>query len=228
VHHNLDDKSRAAGWAHSLLKRPERFVVLDTETTGLLDDPSAEIIQIAVVDGTGRTLLDSYVKPSLSIPAGATRIHGITDDMVASARPFFDVLAEIERAIPAGRRVVIYNADYDRGLLGRHLLTTYGSGVDIANWIGRRSWSCAMNAYAAFVGNWNDYHGNYKWPKLPNLGSDAHTALSDCLATLAVLQEMASWYEISLRNAEEADREPMSLRQAQQARADYVREFDKI
>jgi DNA polymerase-3 subunit epsilon len=49
-----------------------------------------------------------------------------------------------------------------------------------------------------FVGDWNDYHDNYKWHKLR--GGD-HSALGDCLATLELIRQMASarkakrWYE---------------------------------
>jgi DNA polymerase-3 subunit epsilon len=46
-----------------------------------------------------------------------------------------------------------------------------------------------MHWYAQFVGDWNEYHGNYKWQRLP--GGD-HSALGDCRATLAVLKEMAA------------------------------------
>jgi DNA polymerase-3 subunit epsilon len=45
-----------------------------------------------------------------------------------------------------------------------------------------------MHWYSQWIGDWNDYHGNYKWQRLP--GGD-HSALGDCRATLAVLKQMA-------------------------------------
>jgi DNA polymerase-3 subunit epsilon len=45
-----------------------------------------------------------------------------------------------------------------------------------------------MLKYAEFVGEWNDYHGNYRYQKLP--GGD-HTAVGDCRATLKVIKKMA-------------------------------------
>jgi DNA polymerase-3 subunit epsilon len=46
-----------------------------------------------------------------------------------------------------------------------------------------------MRQYAAFVGEWNEYHGNYRWQRLP--GGD-HSALGDARATLSLLKRMAA------------------------------------
>ncbi len=61
----------------------DQFVILDTETTGLtLRD---QIIEINVIDLTGKILLNSLVKPTINIPAEAASIHGITNEMVHDA-----------------------------------------------------------------------------------------------------------------------------------------------
>lgn len=52
-----------------------------------------------------------------------------------------------------------------------------------------RRWHCVKEQYAAYVGDWHDHYGNYRWYPLP--GGD-HTALGDCRATLALMQRMAS------------------------------------
>jgi len=67
------DKEAAAQWAKDLLE-DGNFVVLDTETTSLKD---AAIVQIAIVDSAGETLLYSLVKPDREIEAKAQEIHGI-------------------------------------------------------------------------------------------------------------------------------------------------------
>ena len=59
-----------------------------------------------------------------------------------------------------------------------------------------------MLEYAKFVGEWNNYHGNYRWQKLE--GGD-HSAAGDCLATLEVIRTMAGaaklkkWYQFWIR-----------------------------
>ncbi|NDD11792.1 MAG: hypothetical protein EB072_03880 [Betaproteobacteria bacterium] len=54
-------------------------VFLDTETTGLSPSSGDKIVEIAIVDGSGRILLNSLVDPGRAIPWHATNVHGITD-----------------------------------------------------------------------------------------------------------------------------------------------------
>ena len=68
-------------------QKPIKFVILDTETTGL--DNQAEIIEIAIITDNGDTLIDTYIKPHHRIDeySEAVRIHGITNATVA--KPLF-------------------------------------------------------------------------------------------------------------------------------------------
>src|SRR5215471_2455226 len=116
------DKAAAVHWARDLLALAD-FIVLDTETTGL--GIWSEVIQIAVIDPTGAALLDTLVKPTREIEAGATAIHGITAEVVAAAPTFAEVYPLLCKAI-AGRRVVIYNADFDRSMLFQSMHLSMG------------------------------------------------------------------------------------------------------
>lgn len=189
-----NDQQAAAEWARQLLSKSD-VVILDTETTGLGFD--AECCQIAVIDLSGAVLLDTLIKPSIPIPIGATRIHSIATEHVQDA-PTFDRAWPQLRAILTGREVVIYNAEYDLRVLHR---SGGAAGValrdlhpelptpDRPTWIGgARSVVCAMGYYSMWVGDWSDYHHDYRFQKLP--GGD-HTAIGDCRATLAVLKRMA-------------------------------------
>jgi DNA polymerase III subunit epsilon len=162
------------------------WIVLDTETTGL--GARDEIIQIAVIDMDGRTLVDTFLKPSKPIPAEATRIHGIINQDVIYAPTMADV--NVQRAILSairGRDVVIYNASYDQRLLyqtgwAHHLKFDWRK-------IGR-SWTCAMLAYAEHYGEWNPRYRNFKWQKLSLACQqqgipveNAHAALAECQMT---------------------------------------------
>jgi hypothetical protein len=67
------------------LPEPGAAVILDTETTDL----PGQTVELAVIDGaTGKKLMDTLVKPTEPISDGARWVHGITDAMVADARPF--------------------------------------------------------------------------------------------------------------------------------------------
>jgi len=173
------DRERAAEWARDLLERSD-WVILDTETTGI--SPYDEIVQIAIVASDGRVLCDTLVRPTRTIPPEATAIHGISDADVRDASLFPDVYGRV-REILSGKRVIIYNAQFDlrliRQTLTLHNLLPYDLDSDQAE--------CAMLVYSAWVGErWSD--GGYKWQKLENAD---HSAVGDCLATLALIKKMA-------------------------------------
>jgi DNA polymerase-3 subunit epsilon len=166
------------------------FLVLDTETTGL---QRGEICQVAIIDPTGAVRLDTLVQPVDGIPQDATRIHGITDDMVAAA-PRWNHVAPTIQEIVRGRDLVVYNAVYDRKMFHQ---SGEARHMDRIEWKTVARWHCAMLAYAEFWGDWNDYHRNYRWQSLTNACRQqkievqaAHSALGDCLMTLAVVNKM--------------------------------------
>ena len=165
------------------------FVVLDTETTGLYE--SAEIVSIAVIDSDGKTLLDTLVKPVRPIPPEATRIHGITNEMVKDALP---LPVQTLGHLLTNRHVIIYNTQYDVQMLRQ---SAGIAKLPMIPWYDVAEFWCAMTAFAEIYGEWNDYHGNYRWQKLSTACSyykipvvGAHGALADCQMTLKVCEAM--------------------------------------
>ena len=134
-----------------------RAVFLDTETTGLGEVD--QIVEIAVVDGVGTTVLGTLIKPTIPIPSDATAIHGITQHDVAGAPSFSDVLLELKAAI-RNRAIVIYNADYDVRML-KQPARAHKLIFDVGP-----SLHCAMQLYAEFRGEWDGSRGNFRWHKL--------------------------------------------------------------
>jgi hypothetical protein len=109
------DRARAAAWAAEVLADPDA-VILDSETTGLYGSYAVELAVRRVVDR--EVLLDVRINPQVPIEDGATAVHGITDADVAG-EPTFGAFAEQLLAVLAGRRVVVYNAEFDGGVLQR-------------------------------------------------------------------------------------------------------------
>ncbi|MBW4475115.1 MAG: 3'-5' exonuclease [Stenomitos rutilans HA7619-LM2] len=187
----MSDRQVASQWAQDLLSR-DNWCILDTETTGLGND--AEICQIAVIDHEGKTLFDSLIEPTVAIEPGAIAIHGITNAHVEGAGGFHMHLTPLLQVV-RNREFVIYNAEFDLKLL-RQSARPYGIWLAFPTSDRRQcrlftnggSIHCAMHWYSQWVGEWNDYHGNYKWQRLP--GGD-HSALGDCKATLDVIRRMA-------------------------------------
>ncbi|MBI6161314.1 3'-5' exonuclease [Serratia liquefaciens] len=184
---NLSPQQLAKNWLKS------NCLILDTETTGLGND--AEIVEITLLDTTGEILLNTLVKPRGPIPPEATAIHGITNEMVSNAPSWIKVCSKFYHLI-SGRKVVIYNSDYDTRLLEQ---------TNAANWIvgpccvEQPVFECAMLAYAKFYGQKSE-RGGYKWQKLTAAAEQQgviiegtpHRALCDCLTTLGVIKAMAN------------------------------------
>ncbi len=100
-----DWRRRLAGYDPSALLRTPlmdaRFVMLDTETTGLEAYGGDEIVEIALLEyhglePTGREFW-SRVDPGIPVPPESTAIHGIGDADVAGA-PHLDTV--MERILP--------------------------------------------------------------------------------------------------------------------------------
>jgi len=89
------------------------FAVIDFETTGLSPgvDRVVEVSVVRVEPGRGPELVfDTMVNPRR--PMAATEIHGITDEDVADAPCFEDIVREFVRAA-AGCVVAAYNVYFD-------------------------------------------------------------------------------------------------------------------
>lgn len=97
--------------------RFDHIVVLDTETTGR--GPSADVVEIAwVVIDEHLEVLDevaTLIDPGRPIPAEATEVHGITDEMVAGA-PTFEAFMTDPTSSPFGSGstlVIGHNVEFD-------------------------------------------------------------------------------------------------------------------
>lgn len=108
-----------------------RHIVLDTETTGFKAEEDDRLVEIGALElvnmvPTGR-VFHHYLNPQRPIPADATRVHGITDDMVKDKPLFIDVVQELLDFL-ADDPLVIHNAEFDMRFLNaafkRHDLPT--------------------------------------------------------------------------------------------------------
>lgn len=168
----------------------DKFLVLDTETTGLGNN--AEIIEISLIDQDGHILIDTLVKPSQPIPDDAIAIHGITNEMAANGKNWADVYEVLKGYLDNIINLVIYNADYDLRLIHQ---TNQNHNVE-SNKFSCTSY-CAMLDYAEFWGDYNEFHDSYRWQKLTMAAKqqgveveNAHRALGDCKMTLSIINKV--------------------------------------
>ena len=109
------------------------MIIFDTETTGLINNPSAplsaqpEIIEIAAVKLDDETLeqVGAYrtlIKPKqLPLPAIIVKITGITDNTLANERSFARVLPTLTDFFVGERTCVAHNCAYDIGMFSLEL-----------------------------------------------------------------------------------------------------------
>lgn len=160
---------------------------LDTETTGLLLPQAAPldaqpyIVELCILSDDLE--YHTYVKPPIAIPPEVTRIHGITDAMVATA-PSFAEIANIVANFVIGQTLRAYNASFDQNVL-RYEFMRLGHVLPPARWhdpmhdaqmdTGKR-WKQA-DLYAALTGQ-----------KMVN----AHSALADTRALKVICEALAA------------------------------------
>jgi DNA polymerase-3 subunit epsilon len=102
----------------------KKFIVLDTETTGLEVEQGHRIIEVGAVALADRKRTDlhfhSYLNPQRSIDEEAEKVHGISTDRLVN-EPEFSEIAESFLEFVEGSILVIHNAAFDLGFLNAEL-----------------------------------------------------------------------------------------------------------
>lgn len=97
---------------------PEKYIAVDTETTGL-NAGRDRIIEIGAVKVKGRTVVDSYsclVNPGRTLHPRIVSLTGISDDMLSGEEDISKVLPEFLRWFD-GVPMVGHNLRFDIGFL---------------------------------------------------------------------------------------------------------------
>ena len=115
-----------------------REIVLDTETTGFDPKTGDRLIEIGCIEiedllPTGRSFY-ALVDPCRLIPAGAFKVHGISDERVRGKPKFHEVAEELLDFI-AGDPVVAHNAQFDRSFVNHELGLANRPILEDARWI---------------------------------------------------------------------------------------------
>lgn len=178
---------KKTSFAKKLQQYAETALILDTETTGL--DPDDEVIEIALIDMQGNTLLNTTVKPSR--PYGkdneAAKIHGIPYESLLHSPSWPDVQEQLLNQT-RGRPILIYNAAFDTRLMNQsaYLHDYYEVEYNAV---------CMMKLYS----EWFALHtrSERRRHRLIHAAEycgvavkNAHRALDDCLTTLGVFRHM--------------------------------------
>lgn len=93
-----------------------RYVVLDTETTGLEAHLGHRVIEIGCVEVVNRRVtkrnFHTYLNPDRDIDAGAFNVHGLSREFL-SEHPRFEDKAKDLMEFVRGSTLIIHNAEFD-------------------------------------------------------------------------------------------------------------------
>ena len=102
----------------------KKYIILDTETTGLEVLQGHRVIEIGAVLMNDRKKSEehfhTYLNPSRLIDEEASKVHGIMNEDLED-KPSFDEVAEEFLEFVDGSTLVIHNAAFDVGFLNNEL-----------------------------------------------------------------------------------------------------------
>ena len=97
-----------------------RYIVLDTETTGLDPDNGHKIIEIGCIEILNRNITNNtfhkYINPNREIDIEASKIHGLTNSVLKDKPLFEEIYLELREYI-SNSPIIIHNAPFDVGFL---------------------------------------------------------------------------------------------------------------
>ena len=99
-------------------------VFLDTETTGLSFRDGHKIVEIACIEtkdliATGK-VFHKLINPKRSMPEGAYKVHGFSEDFLKD-KETFDQVADEFLSFIKDKTIIIHNASFDLGFLDGEL-----------------------------------------------------------------------------------------------------------
>ncbi len=163
------------------------FVVFDVETTGLSPQQGDRIIEIAAMKIRSGQVVDKFhslVNPQRSIPAEASRVNNITEDMIADAPTSREVLPRMIDFI-AGACVAGHNARFDVGFLSFELAAMGRKLKDDTPVIDTLKMAKELLPYLS------SYKLAYLARSLGVTVTETHRALADVALTVAVFNRLA-------------------------------------
>lgn len=160
------------------------YVVIDVETSGL-SYINSEIIELSAIKVVNYEEIDTFtslVKPKEPIPAAATAVNGITNDMVADAPAIEEVLPKYLDFI--GENIVIgHNVNFDIDFI-------YESSVRILNKPFSNNYSDTLPLAHQYVFGVENFKLGTLAAHFRIFESDPHRSLSDCRTTNAIYREL--------------------------------------
>lgn len=169
-------------------------IILDTETTGLNNDD--QIIELACIDSTGATLINTLIKATKESDEFALKTHGITTDTLNQlGQPWQHTLADLN-AVFECHPMIAYNEVFDTRMIEQTCAAHQTEKpVDTLKF----DLMELANRHFIQYAPWCKKHSRFKRLSLAKcceiagieFKGDAHRAIVDCHATLDLLKFIA-------------------------------------
>ena len=99
-------------------------IVLDTETTGISVKEGHRVVEIGCIELDNliptKNKFHCYLNPERKVSEQALKVHGYTDEFLATQKKFLDVVEQFLEFIK-NKRLIIHNADFDLSHLNNEL-----------------------------------------------------------------------------------------------------------
>lgn len=188
--HDAPDSIHAVERFHKLkptefigISQRDGYVVFDFETTGL-GRKMHRICEIGAikydVNGDEIDRFETLVNPEQSIPESATKVNGITYEMVMNAPTIKEVLPDFLSFID-GCPIIAYNAEFDIGFLK--------TAVDLCNLNCAVQYADAM-AWAKLKYTLTSYKQANVAKHIGIVPSNAHRSMGDCETLSSIVKEL--------------------------------------
>lgn len=175
--------------------KPEREIILDTETTGLDPNSGHRIIEIGALEMYNRVLTGNkfhfHINPERDVPLEAYKIHGISTEFLRD-KPLFADIAEDFINFIEGTKLVIHNAPFDIKFLNHELSRVGIASLDMLNVI-----DTLPIARKKFPGAKVNLDALCKRFKIDNSSRTFHGALLDCELLAEVYVELTGGRQAS-------------------------------
>ena len=188
---------RAEGDAHRnefYHQKREKVLFFDLELTGVYDHD--EILSISIVDGTGKVIMDTLVKPVHKRKWKRTeKIHGITPDMVVDAPMLSDLTPTLKHIFDSADIIVAYGISTDYS----HIKKIYATPAEQE--VLHSKARCAANEFVRFQSeHYPDMVHASLSDAMERLGIEwdgvAHTSIADTVGCAKVWEKLfPNYYE---------------------------------
>lgn len=175
----------------------ESTICFDTETTGL-DPEENGIVDLAILSGDGKVLFNHRLNPgNVKWTWRASSVNKIFEEDVKDELTIDECRPILQFIFRNAKTIIGYNTEFDL-----HFLEAAG-----IKWRDDAEIVDVMKEYARVVGDWDDYHGNYRYQKLTKCADaygyewqgEAHGALADTMATLYCYPRVRSDYDEEMK-----------------------------